>query len=200
MMSRRIVLPLKYFLLAVVASGAAIGLSLRHPSYELVDGVCDEFGVEAIWRRSFPKQQELVYLLAFPERGKPAGVSTRDPRGLQMPTMGPTWVIRSPNGVFVNGTRVAPTTNNRFWICFAHEGRVDLQPVDATATEIASWTSCDLRHLQATKLWQERMRPLLVEASVRRCEEYERDHGVYPPSRFPRRENIDWENLSAYFQ
>ena len=67
----RIHFSLGRFLLVCIVAGCAIGLSTRailfKPYFECKDRVINDFMTTSMWRKQFGEEDELLYLLVYPE-------------------------------------------------------------------------------------------------------------------------------------
>jgi hypothetical protein len=189
------------FLIGITAVGATIGFIARTPRYRCIDGYCDGFFVQGMWKVRLGRPSEFLYLVAYPEGEMHGGGATEWP-------FNPAYsggVRCHPSGVYVQHTRAVPPdgyppSTYSIWVYRSTEPQGDVRFVDIPPQHRVKPGTGDLAAVEQSEMWRRFVRPVLVEESLNWRDQYEQKlGGEYRASRFPRRSQIDWSNLDLIF-
>jgi hypothetical protein len=187
-------IPLLLLLLVALLCGAT-GLFSRLPRYRYVDGSCEGFYVQGMWRQQWGQPDEFLYLLAYPEGQQHGGGATEWP----LNSVADKGVTCHPYGIYVHQVRADPPNGYGAWVYVPTKPHGDVRFVEVPAQWRCNLPRGDFTTLADSEMWKRYFRPVLVEESLDWSEQFERSSGVYYSPRFPRRSQIDWENLDALF-
>lgn len=158
--SRRMKFGLFGFLIATAIFGAAIGIVARivlpQPTYVSISS--DRQGScrwESKWRIA-KGREELLYIVFFPELAT-YGINSVNFQGSRPQSKDITCL---PEGLFVDGARVNTSSTLQVFV-FTQSRR--MRPIDLSTEELRQITTENLRRLEKSALWQQKIRPVVQE-------------------------------------